>query len=706
MPRTSRKTGPAATILKAMLLAPWLAVPCCPAPAGAAQSVELAVGGITGEGWQAADARAVLDVSGPVPVLRVSLPAIRTADDRLLAGDVSLTCRGVEVNASYVVCPDGHGRMVLPPADAPLETTLDFVLRREDGHWRAGGRLALGGGVAWSAAGGQRGIEATLESSALPVASLDPWLPRLPGSVASLSGELGGLEATLRLRPDGTSRVQGSLRGRGLGFDTESGTVAAAGVIGDLDFQWESAGDGWRGRAELGVQGGELLVGSFYTSLSDAPLRASAALEASGTAWRVTALEVHDADALSLSGSALWDWEAEQTLQELDLELADLRFPGFYRDYLQPVLAQYGFGNLQTQGAMAGRVVVSEGGVERLELALNHVDLSDAEGRLQFTDLDGELRWRSGGEPQPSRVTWQGGRVYSIELGSADIQAEAVADNFRLTRQTLLPVLDGALVINAFQVSDWFGAQPELLFDAQLMPISLATLSGTLGWPEMQGTLAGRLPELTFRDGVYRLGGSLVVDVFDGTVLVENLRLERPFGVLPKLVADIRFNDLDLERLTGTFTIGRITGLLAGYVRNLRLLNWQPVHFDARLATPEDDRSERRISQRAVNTLSNLGGGGASGALSRTFLRIFDDFAYRKLGLECTLRGNVCEMGGVAPAPNGGYYIVQGGGLPRVDVIGYVRRVDWPVLVDQLVRAMQGETPSLQAPPDRDNSGS
>lgn len=679
----------------ALMLAACLLAVSCPCRAMAAESVELALGRVQGEGWRVDDPRAVLDLSDEKPVLRLTVPAVLGSGDRVLAEAVTLTCRGIDFNSAYAVCPDGRVSVRVPPGKRPLETSVSFVLRRADGHWRAEGRAGLGDGLAWSAVSDASGLSATFAAGTLSVAELDPWLPRLPGGVTSLSGTFSDLEAKLSLPAEGPPRLEGTVTGEEMGFDTAAGTVAAAGVAGRVDFDWQARADGWRGQADVRVQGGEVLAGSFYTSLSEEPLAVSATLAASEDIWRVEALDVEHAGALSLSATATWDWGPEQGLRELDARLAELRFPAFYTHYLQPVLAQYGFGELRTAGGMGGRVTMEDGQVDSLELVLNHLDVSDSRERLDLTGLNGDVRWRREGELRPSHVTWQGGRIYRIDIGSADIRAEAAGGDFRLTRETLLPVLDGALVINALRVDDWFGERPELLFDARLMPISLGTLSGALGWPELQGTLAGRLPELTLKDGVYRLGGSLMVDVFDGTVLVENLRMERPFGVLPKLVADIQLNDLDLESLTGTFTIGRITGRVDGYLRNLRLLDWQAVHFDARLATPADDESSHRISQRAVDTLSNLGGGGAGGALSRTFLRVFDDFAYRRLGIACELRNNVCEMNGVAPAPDGGYYIVEGGGLPRVHVIGYVRRVDWPVLIDQLMRSMQGQPPTV-----------
>ena len=48
------------------------------------------------------------------------------------------------------------------------------------------------------------------------------------------------------------------------------------------------------------------------------------------------------------------------------------------------------------------------------------------------------------------------------------------------------------------------------------------------------------------------------------------------------------------------------------------------------------------------------------------------------------------------PAPNGGYYLVKGKGVPRIDVIGNSRRVDWPRLVQQLIAVTESEGPVVQ----------
>jgi hypothetical protein len=45
-------------------------------------------------------------------------------------------------------------------------------------------------------------------------------------------------------------------------------------------------------------------------------------------------------------------------------------------------------------------------------------------------------------------------------------------------------------------------------------------------------------------------------------------------------------------------------------------------------------------------------------------------------------------MAGVGPV-KGGFYIVKGKGLPRIDIIGNNQRVDWPRLMTQVRDALR-----------------
>ena len=55
-----------------------------------------------------------------------------------------------------------------------------------------------------------------------------------------------------------------------------------------------------------------------------------------------------------------------------------------------------------------------------------------------------------------------------------------------------------------------------------------------------------------------------------------------------------------------------------------------------------------------------------------------------------------CEKKDEAAPAEGGYYIVKGCGLPRIDIIGYNRRVAWDTLVKQLEDATRGGQPTVR----------
>jgi hypothetical protein len=120
----------------------------------------------------------------------------------------------------------------------------------------------------------------------------------------------------------------------------------------------------------------------------------------------------------------------------------------------------------------------------------------------------------------------------------------------------------------------------------------------------------------------------------------------------------------------------------------LELIAWEPVAMDLHLYTPPHDSSRHRISQRAVENLASVGGGGAAAALSSGFMKFFDEFSYDRIGIRCILKDGTCSMSGAGQAGESqfgqGYYIVKGSGLPRIDVVGYRHQVSWNALVRQL----------------------
>jgi hypothetical protein len=221
--------------------------------------------------------------------------------------------------------------------------------------------------------------------------------------------------------------------------------------------------------------------------------------------------------------------------------------------------------------------------------------------------------------------------------------------------------------------------------------IDMAAFSQAMGWPAFPGTLGGAIPSLRWVDDHFELDGGLSANLFGGFVDVTSLSLQQPFGPTPVLAGDIALKQLDLAAITSVFNFGSISGPLDGSIHDLRLVNWSPAAFNASLLAGEGGR----ISQRAVNNLTSVGGGGIVAGLQGAVLKLFKTFGYKRIGLTCVLQGTVCHMGGLE-ASDGGYTIVEGSGLPRLQVIGHQTQVDWPTLVTRLQDAIHGEAPQVR----------
>lgn len=483
--------------------------------------------------------------------------------------------------------------------------------------------------------------------------------------------------------------------------NNESGSIATDKLSARLQgTARKSAGD-WQFDVNVTSAQGQAYAQPIFLDFGAHALRANAAGRLH--ALRELTIErftVDHAQVAQASGRAGFDFANGKSLRSLTLQLAGVEFPGAYASYLQPLLLDTNFKSMQTAGKIAGEIAIEEGAPRRVDLRIEDLTFDDGARKFAMQALNGAVRWRADAQEKSddSALRWGGGAIFGLTMGAAELHFSSSARQVRLLQPARIPLLDGALALESFRVRNAGLPSVAFMVDATLEPLDVKQLCRAFGWPEFGGRIGGTLSKLRMREGVVTLGTTLRAQVFDGNVTMSDLRLQQPFGQWPRFYSNVALDNLDLELMTGAFSFGRITGRLSGRVDGLRLFNWAPVAFDAKLFTPRGDRSKHRISQRAVENIGSIGGGGAgvTAALSSGFLRFFDDFNYERLGLSCRLQNDVCAMDGAEPAPNGGYYLVKGKGLPRIDVIGNSRRVDWPRLVQQLIAATESGGPTVK----------
>jgi hypothetical protein len=489
---------------------------------------------------------------------------------------------------------------------------------------------------------------------------------------------------------------------------------------------------------KLHSSAGQALAGAVLLDFSRNPLDLMAHVEPDGARLSLQRIQLNQTDLLVAQGFAQ---VSRHGIEQAHFDIQRLEFAAAYRSFLQLTLATTDFGALNVGGRAMGDIDIVNNDLTSVNAHIQNVSMADATARLSLANANGELHWSSAptsaatlaaaastptavtqasgsaaplppsaaasatsaavpnataavgssASPQQSQLSWSASSLYGLIGGPVQMKFIAQGTRFALADNTRFPIFDGALVAHKLDIRN-FGPDAELEFDAHLEPISMPLLSKAFGWPTLNGQLAGAVPGVSYRNHVLTVQGDLTANVFDGTIVGSRLKLSDPLGPWPRLDADVTARHLDLDLLTHTFSIGSISGRLDADLKGLELFNWSPVAFDARLQTTPGDKSDHRISQRAVTSISSVGGGGGgvTAALQSGVLQFFKTFHYDRIGISCQLRDEVCLMNGLEPAKSG-YYLVKGRGLPRIDIIGNAGRVDWTQLVSQISASMHSQ---------------
>jgi hypothetical protein len=449
----------------------------------------------------------------------------------------------------------------------------------------------------------------------------------------------------------------------------------------------------WQWQSHSVFKGGALYIDPLYLEAD----RQFIIVDAEGS-WsekldrvEIISANYKQANALVLNGRATVQYDKKLKLEKADLSLQSDNLDKLSDIYLKPLFEQTAWEGVTFAGTVNADFSIVQNSLTALTATFNKFAVKDTRERIKINNGSGTINW-SDDEAfnQPSTLAWRQLQLYALPIGPARLVFLNRANSFKLLEKAKLPFLGGEIAIHQFGWQTKKQQEPELYFSGILNEVSLEQWSKALNWTPMSGTISGNIPRVEYRNKTLSLGGQINIRAFDGDIKITQLAASGLFSDFPKFFSNLEINGLDLEQLTGKFEFGSITGKLSGFVRQLTMENWRPVTFFAWLGTPDDDNSRHRISQKAVKNIASIGGGGASDILSRSFLSFFETFGYDKLGLGCYLHDGVCQLMGVEATPQG-YAIITGGGLPRIEVIGYNPRIDWNVLMERLSRISESD---------------
>jgi hypothetical protein len=519
-------------------------------------------------------------------------------------------------------------------------------------------------------------------------------------------------------------RVEMHIALDGAAFGDEAGLHAGDKIVANIDLSAARQKNIWRWQARLDWPQGELYVAPIYRS---GAMGFAAAGSYAPQSWQVNQATLKLDGIGQVAGSLHWQpatGKHSGRLLAAELNSDELDLATLIPQFVQPFIdARAGMQLAATGHGRAGLAFDAQG-VSRVDIALSQASIEA--GKHSLHGVNAQIPWRRDAATQ-GQFQVAGGKLAALNLGAFDLALNMRGYEFSAP-SIAIPLLDGRLLFENFHAArrssgrtEAAAAQSNIADDvnfvdnwqwqlsAALEPLSMPLLTEALGWPKMSGVLSATIPRISYVDKSLLLDGQLMVSLFDGYLAVDELRLIEPFGRLPRLQANIEARHLDLAMLTETFSFGDVTGYIDADVQGLEMAGMRPLAFNASILSSPGDYP-KRISQRAVQNISSLGGAGAAAAIQRSFLQFFESFGYESIGLRCRLRGSICWMAGIdAPLrrvdrlarrlsnpgsdgslPSQGYELVRGGGIPALNVIGYNRRVDWEELVSRLKSVIAG----------------
>ncbi len=585
----------------------------------------------------------------------------------------------------------GRGQAVLRPL---VLTKLVLPWGKEEGWcgegklaWKDWGRKGVEGGV-WLHRG-TRGVEVTisfpslglrgawmrLKAEGFPVTDLKKWrasVPPILGDVALKGSIKGEVDVSYG---GGKWRARGWCQGEGLAFSTPEGN-GGEGLEIRMDFS--SSQDAVKGpwHLSLSLLKGQVLASYWFLDFSRGP-------------WTLSL------DVARERGRICVRQAKYRGLAQVDFS-GDFCLPGGGKGV---VVFSGDVGNLYTQ-------LVAEPLGENEPLLKELTPQGDVRGSFSFgwrggLRVKGEVRWK--GLVRARAFFLKGGillpLIYTSEgRGKGELQVEALTlgpvdlEGWNTPLEGLPYLLRG---LKGYRLSLWggevdwgpFSLSYRDLKDPKFEIDGLEVKGLRPPQSPLPVVVEGRFPRVRGgREGIF-LDGGAEVRVAKGVVRITKLRVLHPFTPLMKIGCDVEFSHLDLEELTKVTPFGRVTGYIKGYVKDLVISHGQPESFQLRVETQEVKGVKKRISLKAINSISILGGGGPVSM----FLPFFKEFGYSYLGFSCSLRNDVFTLHGLK-RKGGMEYIVKRGGLTGVDVINRNpnNRISFSDMMERLERIRRG----------------
>ncbi len=616
----------------------------------------------------------------------VSIDKARLASMLTLDGD-KLIFRDMKVSAAALMPGQGRDRTAIKDIRGTMDLSYDQKTSR---FALTGLKLESGAGslqgqcegtvkpLSWVAA-----LDATSVDVAQVFAIARPFLPEEYRSW-TFKG-LGGLSVKTegRMAEPAVWKADAVVDLREGGFASPDNLKAGERITGKVRLRIASPEKEKKGQFSVSMDAGngEFLWGKFYRDFKGRTMTVS-----TNGSFVQSPFSLSGSGVLDFFGSGQYAFSADMTPQKKiftfegsnvsHTKLYTILLSNYVRQNYQDMqdLEMEGTSDMRVTATMSGDTTTVEG-----HLGMHNAAVRVPSQRFSLAGVEADIPFDFALPPVAATASLRSEQGFvsfaSLEAGKFVLEGKKIP--LLVSRNTVLaptqidvPLYGGDIRITHLRFDKIFSPESQMNAGIAVNNLDLGVFTEKLAPIPINGTISGALPSIVVEGGKWRAKGTVVANVFGGKVEFTKLHADRLFRSSRLVGADITFDDIDLEALTNKIQVGRITGIVKGYAKNFFMEYGQPAGFDLRIETDRTKKAPREISVEAIENLSIVSTGipGISSALNRGINRFFKQYAYRGIGIDCTLVNDVFRLRGTIHE-GGKEYLIKRPLFHGIDVV-------------------------------------
>jgi hypothetical protein len=512
------------------------------------------------------------------------------------------------------------------------------------------------------------------------------WITK-PGSLLAdmaISGK-GDLGIEANIRWGDSAHLTGKIEYGGIGLQDREAIWSGQGIEVKTGFEvrFDLRDSKIDAKGWIEVPKGEMLLDRYYFNMTQDRFKATGQFACDLTTKRAEVLDgrIEFEHLLEIRTDAAVGWGDQRDKKALHIQLRPTPIDPLYERFLKDPfkLERPRLDEITVGGLVSGDLWLDS--FDRSHRIIGHLNWDNGaleweNGRVQLKGVQLKLPlWNESGGAVEAKGPGDGFFIASsvklpfVPPQSVSATLEVDPNTLSIPAPTSIQTQGGTIRVGETSCRDCF--QPtrrirtSLAFDA----LDLGPLLPQ-PWRSMDGaTMEGDLRPVEVLPDTVQTKGRVKLRIFGGEILISNIGVEDLDTPSPKFTCRIDATELDLAQLTEGTEFGRMQGVLQGHMENGVFSRGQPQSFDLVLETVRKKGVPQKISVEAVDNIARIGGGTSPFVgMAGTFVSLFRELPYEKIGIRARLENDVFSINGTIKE-DGREYLVKRGGLGGVDVI-------------------------------------